>query len=103
LLKRLLTSPAKPPVLPLSEADAQECEVLLRRAIEMVRGPTQHAPRKAVPAAKPPCFVRIHYDADEAMHIAINTKSGLSILRHRDISRLRAMCDRLGWQVVAYS
>jgi hypothetical protein len=103
LLKRLLTSPAKPPVLPLSEADAQECEALLRRAIEMVRGSTQHAPRKAVLVAKPPCFVRIHYDADEAVHIAINTKSGLSILRHRDISRLRAMCDRLGWQVVAYS
>lgn len=103
MLKRLPTSPAQSPVLPLSEADAEECEALLRRAIEMVRGPTQHAPRREVLAAKPPCFVRIHFDPDEAVHIAINTKSGLSILRHRDISRLRAMCDRLGWRVVAYS
>jgi hypothetical protein len=103
LLKRLLTIPSKPPVPVLSDADAQECEVLLRRAIEMVRQPPQHAPRKGTPAAKPPCFVRIHYDPDEAVYIAINTKSGLSILRHRDLSRLRAMCDRLGWQVVAYS
>jgi len=105
LLKRLPTTPSKPPVLPLSDADAQECEVLLRRAIEMVRGPVQNPPRKGVADSKPkpPCFVRIHYDPGEAVHIAINTKSGLSMLRHRDISRLRAMCDRLGWQVVAYS
>jgi hypothetical protein len=103
LLKRLLTIPSKPPVLPLSDADAQECEALLRRAIEMVRGPTQPAARKRLPASKPPCLVRIHYDPDEAVHIAINTKSGLSMLRHRDITRLRAMCDRLGWQVMAYT
>jgi|SRR5215475_801192 len=105
LLKRLPTTPSKPPVLLLSETDAQECEALLRRAIEMVRGPVQNAPRKSVVDSKPkpPCFVRIHYDPDETVHIAINAKSGLSMLRHRDISRLRAMCDRLGWQVVAYS
>jgi hypothetical protein len=101
LLKRLLTIPAPPPVLPLSDADAQECEALLRRAIEMVRRPPQQPPRKRVLDSKPPCFVRIHYDADEAVHIAINAKSGLSMLRHRDLARLRAMCARLGWQVVA--
>jgi hypothetical protein len=101
LLKRLLTIPSKPPVFALSDADAQECEALLRRAIEMVRQPTRATPSKRVPDAKPPCLVRIHYDADEAMYVVTNTKSGLSMLRQPDITRLRAMCDRLGWQVVA--
>ena len=103
MLKRLLTIPSNPPVFALSDADAQECEMLLRRAIEMVRQPTRTAPPKGVLDAKPPCLVRIHYEPDEAMYVVTNTKSGLSMLRQRDITRLRAMCDRLGWQVVATS
>ena len=103
MLKRLLTTPSKPPIFALSDADAEECEALLRRAIEMVRQPTRTAPPKGVLDAKPPCLVRIHYDANEAMYVVTNTKSGLSMLRQQDITRLRAMCNRLGWQVVATS
>jgi hypothetical protein len=105
LLKRSPTIPSQPPVsalsLALSDRDAQECEALLKRAIEMVRLPPRSGPTKGLLDAMPSGQVQLHYDRDEAVYVAINTKSGLSLLRHRDIARLRAMCDRLGWQVVA--
>ena len=44
--------------------------------------------------------VRIHRDPDKARYVAEDTKSGLSVLRHQDSTRLRAMCDQMGWQVV---
>ncbi len=44
--------------------------------------------------------VQIQRDPDEPSYVAKDTKSGLSVLRHRDSGRLRAMCDRIGWQVV---
>ena len=100
--------------------DLDECEALLRRAIEMVRSPgrssqiatsvaartdTGSSPELAscVPAESPPAIrivVRIRHDPRKAKYVAEDAKSGLSVLRHQDRARLRAMCDRMGWQVV---
>ena len=44
--------------------------------------------------------VLVRPDPDEPSYVAKDTKSGLSVLRHQDSARLRAMCDRIGWQVV---
>ena len=44
--------------------------------------------------------VEICHDPHEAIYFAKDTKSGLSVLRHQDSARLRAMCDRIGWQVI---
>jgi hypothetical protein len=86
---------------------------MLQRAIEMVRSSTRRPqPAKSQPATpaklarstrmKKPVtdrVVEICHDPDEAIYFAKDTKSGLSVLRHRDSARLRAMCDRIGWQV----
>jgi hypothetical protein len=106
-----------PPSIP-SEADLDEREAMLRRAIEVVRGPI---PRfrlaskitcgRRGPAAQPADsglgdrsltrrVVQIDRDPHEPAYVARDVKSGLSMLRHQDIGRLRAMCDRIGWQVV---
>jgi hypothetical protein len=44
--------------------------------------------------------VRIHHDPQKAKYVAQDITSGLRILRHEDSARLRAMCDRMGWQVI---
>jgi hypothetical protein len=120
--------PAEPALVPstpvtslLLEADRDldEGEELLRRAIEMVRGPTRLSqpirgltdgrPETAAELANsmrakrsaPGRIVQIrHEPSDEAAYVAKDTTSGLVVLRHQDSARLRAMCDRLGWQVV---
>jgi hypothetical protein len=113
--------PIAPPTLVSSEIDndLDECEVLLRRAIEIVQSPTRSCQTKpnlvearSAPLAKvvssmrverPPTsriVVQIHFDPQKAKYVAKDTKSGLSVLRHQDSARLRAMCDRMGWQVV---
>ena len=109
-----------PPTSVSSEPDKNldECEALLRRAIEMVRGPTRSSQITSVTEAKsktpfklvssmraerPPAsriVVQIHHDPQKAKYVAKDTTSGLRILGHQDSSRLRAMCDRMGWQVV---
>jgi hypothetical protein len=92
------TSPT--PVLGLlaeADNDLRECETLLKRAIEIVRG---EAPTRGLIESKPTRVVQIHHDVDDATFVAIDAQSGLSVLRHRDSARLRAMCNRLGWQVV---
>jgi hypothetical protein len=95
----------------VSEADREldEGEALLRRAIEMVRGSI-----RSIAAGKPPGnrsgstrgkkapsrIVQIRHDpSEEPQYAAADTTSGLVLLRHRDNAHLRAMCDRLGWQV----
>jgi hypothetical protein len=82
-----------------ADNDLRECELLLKRAIEMVRGPTRRSPTRVVTKSKPTRTVQIHPDRDDAAYVAIDAKSGLSVLRHRDSAHLRAMCDRIGWQV----
>jgi hypothetical protein len=102
-----------------TDNDLDECEALLRRAIEIVQGPTRSSLTKtnliearSAPLAKAVSSMRaersptsrivvqIHHDPQKAKYVAKDTKSGLSVLRHQDSAWLRAMCDRMGWQVV---
>ena len=106
-------------VLSGSEKELDECDALLRRAIEMVRAPMRSseiatrvskvrsgAPPKLVspvPAKRPPASrvsVQILHDPQKGKYVAKDTSSGLCILRHEDTTRLRSMCDRMGWQVI---
>ena len=117
-----LPDPVAPPPTPprsiTSEADLDEGEALLRRAMEMVRSPTNRLPSAEGPgdhrpetpaelaglmASRRPFtgrLVRIQRDSDEIAYVAKDARSGLSVLRHQDRARLRAMCDRIGWRVV---
>ena len=85
--------------------DLDKCEIL-RRAIEMVRGSTRWSqPTRSLSDRMPgrslsSRVVQIHHDPRDATYMATDAKSGLCDLRHRDRARLRAMCDRIGWQVV---
>jgi len=94
------------PTLVPSEDDLDECEILLRRAIEVVRGSTRWSqPTRSLTDRMPgrslsSRVVQIHHDPGDATYVATDAKSGLCVLRHRDRARLRAMCDRIGWQVV---
>jgi hypothetical protein len=114
--------PTGPPKLVSSQTDSDrdECEALLRRATQMVRGPTRSfqiitslseassaAPAKllcnstqAERSSRSHVAVQIHYDPKKAKYVAKDNKSGLSVLRHEESARLRAMCDRMGWHVV---
>jgi hypothetical protein len=107
-------------VSPQTDSDRDECEALLRRATQMVRGPTRSfqittslsEARSAAPAEslsnssqaegsrRSHVAVQIHYDPKKAKYVAKDTKSGLGVLRHEESARLRAMCDRMGWRVV---
>jgi hypothetical protein len=99
-------SPTTRPTLVPSEDDLDECEILLRRAIEMVRGstrwsqPTRSLTDRMSGRSLLSRVVQIHHDPGDAAYVATDAKSGLCVLRHRDRARLRAMCDRIGWQVV---
>ena len=113
-------SPATAPLKSIvAEDDGEDGgQAMLQRAIEMVRSstrrpqPTKNQPTKSQPATptklarpmrmKKPVtdrVVEICHDPHEAIYFAKDTKSGLSVLRHQDSARLRAMCDRIGWQV----
>jgi len=98
--------PATPPALVPSESDLEECEVLLRRAIEMVRGSTRWSqPVRGLTDRMPgrsltSRVVRVHHDPVDDVYVATDPRSGLSVLRHRDRARLLAMCARIGWPVV---
>jgi hypothetical protein len=98
--------PTTPPTLVPSEADLDECEVLLRRAIEMVRGSTRWSQPVRGLAHRLPGrsltsrVVKIHHDPVDDTYVATDPKSGLSVLRHRDRVRLLAMCVRIGWPVI---
>ena len=101
-----VSASATRPTLVPSEDDLDECEILLRRAIEMVRGSTRWSqPTRSLTDRMPgrslsSRVVQIHHDRGNATYVATDAKSGLCVLRHRDRARLRAMCDRIGWQVV---
>ncbi len=101
------------------DTDLDGGEALRKRAIEMDRGPTRPSqPTGSLTEATPRTpaelassmrakrslpsrvVVQIHYDPHKATYVAKDTKSGLRILRHQDSARLRAMCNRIGCQVV---
>jgi hypothetical protein len=44
--------------------------------------------------------LQIQYDTARAKYVAKDIDSGVRILRHEDITRLKMICDRMGWQVV---
>jgi hypothetical protein len=57
----------------------------------------------SIRAQRPPTsrgVVQIQYDPVKAKYVATDIKTGLRILRHYDSARLRAMCDRMEWEVV---
>ena len=101
-----------------AEAELDEGEAMLLRAIDMVRGATRGVrpargiadgiapPRElatSMPAkrAPPGRVVRICHDPSfDAAYAARDAASGVVVIRHQDSTRLRAMCDRLGWQVI---
>jgi hypothetical protein len=92
-----------------ADPDFDEGEEMLRRAIAMVRGPARGTnigiatgltgfppPKKSLPGR----VVRIRHEIDqEEAYVAADAQTGLVVLRHQDRERLRAMCQRLGWQV----
>ena len=82
-----------------ADNDRQECEALLKRAIEMVRGQAWCLP--SVPERKPTRVVRIHHDPDDAAYVAVDVESGVSLLRQQDSARLTSMCARLGWRLAS--
>jgi hypothetical protein len=45
-------------------------------------------------------IVQIDCSADEATHVAKDTKSGLVVMRNQDRERLRELCNWIGWRVV---
>ncbi len=119
--------PTAPPDPTRSQTDGglDECEVLLRRAIEMVHSethsaqPTSSLAKQAkaepeitsapepvesgtVPVAStsPSIVVQIHHDRERGKFVVRNTSSGLIVLRHQDFAWLCAMCDRMGWHIV---
>ena len=53
-------------------------------------------PKKSPPGR----VVRIRHEVNEEdSYNAADAETGLVVLRHQDRARLRAMCNRLGWQV----
>jgi len=96
---------------PQADPDFDEGEEMLRRAIAMVRGPAGGNPNIGIatgltgfppPKKSPPAgrVVRIAHDVDqEDSYVAADVQTGLVVLPHQDRARLRAMCNRLGWQV----
>jgi hypothetical protein len=129
-LPQLTESPGvstEPPDPTRSQTDEgrDECEVLLRRAIEIVHSethsaqPTSSLAKQAkaepeitsapepvesgpVPVAStsPSMVVQIHHDRERGKFVVRNTSSGLIVLRHQDFAWLCAMCDRMGWHIV---
>jgi hypothetical protein len=98
-----------------AEAELDEGEEMLRRAIDMVRDAARGArsprnlsdggiappPDLRAKRSAPSRVVRICHDPSfEAAYAAKDATTGLVVIRHQDSARLRAMCDRLGWQVV---
>jgi hypothetical protein len=92
-------------VAPPADPEVDEAEEMLRRAIAMVRSPAAGAKSRRVQSIatkRPPGrVVQICHDPSfEPAYAAKDTTSGLVVIRHEDSARLRAMCDRLGWQVI---
>ena len=131
----------------LTEADndLDECEALLKRAIETVHGPacspefaietdseceaplriiemdreparTSEVPvaldftppdnlesdREPEPRPRKLAVVEAHYDPLKARYAARDTTTGLLVMRHEDRTRLKVMCERMGWQIVEH-
>ena len=64
-----------------------------------IAAPPEKTP-KPVEKKSTPVVVQIHHDHSRGKFVAKDTRSGLGVLRHEDATRLRAMCERMGWQVI---
>jgi len=65
----------------------------------VIAAPAEKSP-KPVEQKSTPIVVQIHHDHSRGKFVAKDTRSGLGVLRHEDAARLRAMCERMGWQVI---
>lgn len=92
------------------DGEFDEREALLQNAIDMVRnttpspgiarGPNDSARSLRARISGPSRFVRIRRGCgDEAPYVAIDAKTGMTVLRYQDSARLREMCDWMGWRV----
>jgi len=123
-LREPLTELTVAPASLQTDDERDECEVMLRRAIEMVhddppspqppvadadqakaesamdsapgRLETELAPTAPKPASM---AVRIHRDHERGKYVVTNTESRMPIMRHPDAEWLRAMCNRMGWHI----
>jgi len=92
------------------DGELDEREALLQNAIDMVRSPTP-SPSIArglndsvrslrARISGPSRFVRIRRGSgDEPPYVAVDSKTGMTVLRYQDSARLREMCEWLGWRV----
>jgi hypothetical protein len=64
-----------------------------------IAAPPEKSP-KPVEQKSTPIVVQIHHDRSRGKFVAKDTRSGLGVLRHEDVARLRAMCERMGWQII---
>jgi hypothetical protein len=64
-----------------------------------IAAPAEKSP-KPVEQKSTPIVVQIHHDRSRGKFVAKDTRSGLGVLRHEDAARLRAMCERMGWQII---
>jgi hypothetical protein len=101
-----------------TDEELDECEALVRHAIDMVQSQSRSSQRttglpelrSATPATtsaasepverKSPVVVQIHHDPKRAKYVVKDTRSGLIVMRHQDSTWLKAMCDRMRWQVI---
>jgi hypothetical protein len=92
------------------DGELDEREALLQNAIDMVRSPTpspsiahgryESARSLRARISGPSRFVRIrHGSGDEPLYVAVDSKTGMTVLRYQDNARLREMCEWLGWGV----
>jgi hypothetical protein len=92
------------------DGELDEREALLQNAIDMVRSPTpspsiarglnDSARSLRARISGPSRFVRIrHGSGDEPPYVAVDTKTGMTVLRYQNNARLREMCEWLGWRV----
>jgi hypothetical protein len=92
-----------PPAIATSPSEAKSAGPAITSSLPEPRSATAAELASSIRAEKSPAsrgVVQIRYDPVKAKYAAMDIKTGLRILRHYDSARLRAMCDRMGWQVV---
>jgi hypothetical protein len=92
-----------PPAIATSPSEAESAGPAITSSLPEPGSATPAELASSIRAERSPAsrgVVQIQYDPVKAKYAAMDIKTGLRILRHYDSARLRAMCDRMGWQVV---
>jgi hypothetical protein len=92
-----------PPAIATSPSQAESAGPAITSSLPEPGSATPAELASSIRAERSPAsrgVVQIQYDPVKAKYAAMDIKTGLRILRHYDSARLRAMCDRMGWQVV---